>query len=102
MAIMGFLVHALPDDLEHIEQVVGRMAGMTTYGIHNDQYIVVVAEAPSDKIDDEVNKIKELDDVLTIYATYMTVEDEMDENGNLETNVDIGKILGKKNKIDIS
>ncbi len=102
MAIMGFLVHALPDDLEHIEQVVGRIDAMTTYGIHNDQYIVVVAEAPSDKIDDEVDKIKELDGVLTIYATYMTVEDEMDENGNLETNVDIGKILGKKNKIDIS
>ncbi|RUA17569.1 MAG: hypothetical protein DSY83_03810 [Flavobacteriia bacterium] len=102
MAIMGFLVHALKDELKDIEQVVCRMNGMTTYGIHNDQYIVVVAEAPSDKIDDEVGKIKELDGVLTIYATYMTVEDEMDENGNLETNVDIRKILGKKNTIDIS
>ena len=102
MAIMGFLVHALPDDLERVERVVGRMDGMTTYGIHNDQYIVAVAEAPSDKIDDEVDKIKELDGVLTIYATYMTVEDEMDENGNLETNVDIRKILGKKNTIDFT
>ena len=102
MAIMGFLVHALPDELQHVEQVVGRMDGMTTYGIHNDQYIVVVAEAPSDKIDDEVNKIKELEGVLTIYATYMTVEDEMDEDGNLETNVDIRKILGKKNTIDFT
>ncbi len=102
MAIMGFLVHALPDDLEHVERVVGRMDGMTTYGIHNDHYIVVVAEFPSDKIDDEVNKIKELDGVLTIYATYMTVEDEMDEDGNLETNVDIRKILGKKNTIDFT
>jgi len=102
MAIMGFLVHALQDDLERIEQVVSRMDGMTTYGIHNDQYIVVVAEAPSEKIDDEVGIIKELDGVLTIYATYMTVEDEMDENGNLETNVDVRKILGKKNKIDFT
>ncbi len=102
MAIMGFLVHTLPDDLQHVERVVDRMDGMTTYGIHNDQYIVVVAEAPSDKIDDEVDKIKELDGVLTIYATYMTVEDEMDENGNLETNVDIRKILGKKNTIDFT
>ena len=99
---MGFLVHTLPDDLQHVERVVDRMDGMTTYGIHNDQYIVVVAEAPSDKIDDEVDKIKELDGVLTIYATYMTVEDEMDENGNLETNVDIRKILGKKNTIDFT
>ena len=102
MAIMGFLVHALQDDLERIEQVVSRMEGMTTYGIHNNQYIVVVAEAPSEKIDDEVGIIKELDGVLTLYATYMTVEDEMDENGNLETNVDVRKILCKKNKIDFT
>ena len=102
MAIMGFLVHALPDELQHVEQVVGRMEGMTTYGIHNGQYIVAVAEFPSDKIDDEVNRIKKLEGVLTIYATYMTVEDEMDEDGNLETNVDIRKILGKKNTIDFT
>ncbi len=102
MAIMGFLVHALQDDLKHIEQVVDQMDCMTTYGIHKEQYIVVVAESPSDTIDDEVDKIKALDGVLTIYATYMTVEDEMDENGNLETNVDIRKILGKKNTIEFS
>ena len=96
MAIMGFLVHALKDDLDRVEKMVGRMEGMTTYGIHQDQYIVVVAEAPSDKIDDEVGKIQELEGVLTIYATYMTVEDEMDEDGNLETNVDVRKILRKK------
>ncbi len=98
MAVMGFLVHALADDLERVERIVGAMEGMTTYGIHQDQYIVVVAEAPSDKIDDEVDKINELPGVLTIYATYMTVEDEMDEDGNLETNVNIRKILGRKKK----
>ncbi len=102
MAIMGFLVHTLPDDLEQVEAAVGRMETMTTYGIHQDQYIVVVAEAPSEKIDDEVNKVNGLPGVLTIYATYMTVEDEMDEDGNLETNVDIRKILGKKKGINFT
>ena len=98
MAIMGFLVHAMADDVERVEAAVNRMQGMTTYGIHQDRYIVVVAEAPSEKIDDEVDKINELPGVLTIYATYMTVEDEMDEDGNLETNVNIRKILGRKKK----
>lgn len=102
MAIMGFLVHALPDDLAQVEAIVSRMETMTTYGIHQDQYIVVVAEAPSEKIDDEVNKVNGLPGVLTIYATYMTVEDEMDEDGNLETNVDIRKILGKKKGINFT
>ncbi len=101
MAIMGFLVHALKDDLERIEQLVSTMDGMTTHGIHQDQYIVVVAEAPSEKIDDEVGKIEAIDGVLAIYATYMTVEDEMDEEGNLETNVDIRKILRKKRRFQV-
>ncbi len=96
MAIMGFLVHALMDDVEQVEAAIGRMPGMTTYGIHENQYVVVVAEAPSERIDDEVDRINGLEGVLTIYATYMTVEDEMDEDGNLETNVDIRKVLAKK------
>ena len=98
MAIMGFLVHALTSDVEQVEAEIAQMPGMTTYGIHENQYVVVVAEAPSERIDDEVDTINELAGVLTIYATYMTVEDEMDEDGNLETTVDVRKVLSKKRK----
>lgn len=96
MAIMGFLVHALTEEVERVESEINKMACMTTYGIHERQYVVVVAEAPSDTIDDEVDAINKLDGVLTMYATYMTIEDEMDKDGNLETNVDVRRILSKK------
>lgn len=79
MAIAGLLVHTLKEDLETVEKQIRSMSEMTTYGIHQDQYIVVVAETPSDQMEKKVDRIKDIDGVLTIYTTYVTLEDEMDE-----------------------
>ena len=78
MAIAGLLVHALTEDLARIEGEIQNMDNMTTYGCHQNEYIVVVAEAPADKLEAEVKNIEAIDGVLTIYTTYVTVEDEMD------------------------
>ncbi|MEJ2157110.1 MAG: chaperone NapD [Desulfobacteraceae bacterium] len=80
MAIAGLLVHTLKVDLARVEGEIQNMAEMTTYGCHQDQYVVVVAEAPANRLEAEVKKIKAVDGVLTIYTTYVTVEDEMDES----------------------
>ncbi len=77
MAIAGLLVHTLKENLEDIERQIISMPGMTTYGIHQDQYIVVVAEAPSDQMEKKVDRINDLEGVLTIYTTYVTIEDEL-------------------------
>ena len=77
MAIAGLLVHTLPEDLERVEAQVKRLPEMTTYGCHQDEYIVVVAEAPSEDLEERVDGIKDIDGVLTIYTTYVTLEDEM-------------------------
>ena len=99
MAIMGFLVHTLDENVKEVEARVKEMPEMTTYGIHDEHFIVVVAEAPSDKIEEVVEKIKEFEGVLTIYTTYLTIEDEIDENGNLQTNIDLKKVLRKKSTL---
>ena len=80
MAIAGLLVHTLKENLEDVERQIRSMPEMTTYGIHQDQYIVVVVEAPSDQMEKKVERIKEVEGVLTIYTTYVTIEDEL-ENG---------------------
>lgn len=80
MAIAGLLVHTLKEDLARIEGRIKEMPQMTTYGCHQDQYIVVVAEAPADKLEKEVEQIEAIDGVLAIYTTYVTVEDEMDDD----------------------
>jgi len=77
MAIAGLLVHTLKEDLEAVEKQISYMPEMTTYGIHQDQYVVVVAETPSDQMEKKVDRLKELEGVLTIYTTYVTLEDEL-------------------------
>ncbi len=77
MAIAGLLVHTLPEDLEAVETEIGRMPEMTTYGIHQNQYIVVVAEVPSAQMEKRVDAIKDIQGVLAIYTTYVTLEDEV-------------------------
>ena len=87
MAISGILVHCLKDDLEVVEKQISSMEELTTYGIHEDAYVVAVVESPSDVIEKVVKKIGNLDGVLTVYTTYLTIEDEIDDDGNLTTNL---------------
>jgi len=96
MAITGLLLHTLTEKAKDVEAGVTAFEGMTCYGIHEDQYVVVVAEAPSDKIEEAVHQLEKLDGVLAVYTTYLTVEDEMDADGNLETNLSPGSMLKKK------
>lgn len=78
MAIAGLLVHTLQENIETAEQEIKKMNNMTSYGVHNGEFIVVVAEIHSTEMEDEVDKIKDIDGVLTIYTTYVTVEDEQE------------------------
>jgi len=64
--------------------------------------VVVVAEAPSNKMEDAVGKISGINGVLSIYTTYLTVEDEVDEEGNLQTDLSLTKLIKKKPKADIN
>ncbi len=98
MAIAGLLVHTLKDHVKDVEKAVAEMEEMTTYGIHEDQYVVVVVEAPSDKMEQAVDGLDGLEGVLTVYTTYLTVEDEMDEDGNLESNISVKDYFKKKPK----
>lgn len=87
MAISGILIHCLNDKLENVERQVSSMEELTTYGIHQEAYVVAVVESPSDRLEKVVKRIGELDGVLTVYTTYLTIEDEIDEEGNLTTSL---------------
>ncbi len=77
MAVAGLLVHAIKENLSDVEHNIEKMPEMTTYGCHQDQYVVVVAEAPSGQLESKVKKIEAIEGVLTIYTTYVTLEDEV-------------------------
>lgn len=78
MAIAGLLVHTLPDHVVAVEAALQAIQGLTTYGIHEDQYLVVVAEAPAGNLEALVEQIEAQEGVLTVYTTYVTVEDELE------------------------
>lgn len=82
---MGFLVHALPDKSTIVEAGLGKMSEITTYGIHQDDYVVAVAEAPHQEMEDLLQKVHALDGVLTCYVTSLSMEDEiLDENADAD------------------
>ncbi|MBM4287599.1 MAG: hypothetical protein FJ135_05550 [Deltaproteobacteria bacterium] len=77
MAIAGLLVQAGKEDLPGVEARLKELPELSTYGIHKEQYIVVVAEAPSGQLEQVVERINRLPGVLTTYTAYLTVEDEL-------------------------
>jgi len=79
MAIAGLLVHTLKDRLLEVEAALQSMPGFTTYGTHEGQFIVVVAEAPADKLEGLVEGLEDQEGVLTVYTTYVTIEDELED-----------------------
>lgn len=101
MAITGLLVHAQKKEVEAVERAIAALPQMTSYGIHQEQYVVVVAEAPSDTVEKVVEQLDTIDGVLAVYTTYLTVEDEIDEDGNLETNLSLKELCKQppQNKI---
>ncbi|MDR1489418.1 MAG: chaperone NapD [Desulfovibrio sp.] len=78
MAIAGFLVHAEAGESERLEKVLAEISGISTFGIHRERYIVAVAEAPGNSMENLLRSVHDMDGVLTVYVTSMTVEDELE------------------------
>ncbi len=96
MAISGLLIHTLTDSTRAVESAVSVMSGLTCYGIHDDCYVVAVAECPLDRLEEVMNGIKALDGVLALYPTYLTVEDELDEKtGRLTSECNVKELFSK-------
>lgn len=85
MAIMGFLVHTLPETSRNVEAALQTFPELTTYGIHQNDYVVAVAEAPHEGMEKVLERVRELDGVLTCYVTSLSLEDELlEDDGQAE------------------
>lgn len=76
MAILGFLVHTLAEDSAEVENSLKAWPELTTYGVHQECYVVAVAEAPQEALEGILDEVKQLPGVLTCYVTSMSTEDE--------------------------
>lgn len=86
MAIAGFIIHMLPENVDAVQNIIATMPELTSYGVHEHSHLVVVAEAHSSKIEALLNKVQGLEGVLAAYLTSLTLEDETTENNSTESN----------------
>ncbi len=82
MAIAGLLVHTEKEAVESVAAQIQAMPEMSTYGTQQEEYVVVVAEAPAGQLEKVVERLKKIEGVLTIYTTYVTVEDELPDTSH--------------------
>ena len=76
MAILGFLVHTLPEESAKVEAALKCMPCLSTCGVHQDAYVVAVAEAKATEMEGILENVRQIDGVLTCYVTSMSTEDE--------------------------
>jgi len=76
MAVAGIILHVEADKLTEVSEAVSRQPDLTVYGNHDGQYIVVVGEIPSGKLEDRTKELEKSDGVLAVYTTYVNIEDE--------------------------
>jgi len=78
MLIASMIVKSVPEKAEETAQLLGRIPNVTTYGVHKDNNIIVVAEAHDVKQLENLSKylLNEYDDVIGVFPTYLRWDDE--------------------------
>lgn len=78
MAITGIILHVVAEELETVRTAMDAEDDLTVFGDHEGQYLVVVGEIPSDKLEDRMKELEGFPGVLATYTTYVNIEDEQD------------------------
>jgi nitrate reductase NapAB chaperone NapD len=76
MAITGIILHTLAEKISDVRALVDDSDDLQVYGVHEDQYLVVVGEIPSETLEDRLDGLEKTDGVLAVYTTYVNTEDE--------------------------
>lgn len=76
MAIAGIMLHVMSSHLESVKERIEAEEDLTLYGDHDGQYLVVVGEIPSSRLEDRIKELESFPGALAAYTTYVNVEDE--------------------------
>lgn len=84
MAIAGLLAHCEPGRAAELQAALAGWPGFTSHGAREDQYLALVLEAPAARMEALVRQLEAHPAVLTVYTTYLSVEDEVEAGGTVE------------------
>jgi nitrate reductase NapAB chaperone NapD len=76
MAITGIILHTLTEKTNAVQAMVEATDDLQFYGLHDVNYLVVVGEIPSSKLEARLEELEKTDGVLAVYTTYVNTEDE--------------------------
>lgn len=81
MIIASMIIKALPENIDELVLKLNNIPNVTTYGVHKEENIIVLIEADSeDQLKDLSRYINsEFDGVLGTYPTFISSEEELDE-----------------------
>ncbi|MDY0213731.1 MAG: chaperone NapD [Desulfuromonadaceae bacterium] len=86
MPIGGFIINTLPQNCAATVTVLEQMAGVEIHATDSNGNIIAVIEShTSDSMEESVKDIEKLEQVLSVGAAYLHVEDEVEkiERGEL-------------------
>ena len=72
-------MQVLPEEAHAVEASLNTIPGVTSYGIHEEAYIVAVVESHTAALEDLIKKVEGMEGVLAAYLTSLTTEDEESE-----------------------
>ena len=78
MAITSVILHCEIDKVDQVKQFVEAHDDLQVYGLHEDQYLIVVAEIPSTQLETRLEELEKSEGVLAVYTTFVNTEDEME------------------------
>lgn len=83
MLVASMIVKAEPEKAEEVARLLGRVPGVTTYGVHKDVNIVAVAEAHDVEQLDNLAKyiVDNLEGAWGVYPTFVGSDDEPADAG---------------------
>lgn len=84
MAIAGLLAHCQPGRAGELEAALAGRPGLTSHGVQEDQYLALTLEAPAARMEAVVKQLEDHPAVLTVYTTFLSVEDEVEDHGAVE------------------
>jgi nitrate reductase NapAB chaperone NapD len=78
MLVASMIVKAEPPLAEEVARQLGRVPGVTTYGVHKEENIVVVAEAQDEAQLENLAKyiIENFEGAWGVYPTFVASDDE--------------------------
>jgi nitrate reductase NapAB chaperone NapD len=81
MLVASMIVKVEPAQAEEVARQLGRMPGVTTYGVHKEENVVVVAEAHDEAQLENLGKyiLAEFEGVWGVYPTFVASDDEADQ-----------------------